>query len=150
MKILAVVTPSSIYHGCSTWKTLWEEKFTLGEFKPVNMKKCGRHNVRKHIEIKNGDKYITLDILLKFCSMDNTKITYSEPKYYLGRSGKGLITSLGIKNNVRSKKKKIQGMPLIMSVQRIFQILSRSLKFSLLRVICRRGPNMKSLTVTFI
>ena len=28
MGFLVVVTPPSIYHGCSTWKTLWEEKFT--------------------------------------------------------------------------------------------------------------------------
>ena len=28
MKFLAVVTPPSIYHGCSTRKTFWEEKFT--------------------------------------------------------------------------------------------------------------------------
>ena len=34
------------------------------------------------------------------------KITSSEPKNYLGRSGKGLITSLGIKINVSSKKYK--------------------------------------------
>ena len=58
IKPLEVVTPPSIYHGCSTWKTSWEEKFTgeekftLGEFSAVNMRNCGRHNVRKHIEIK--------------------------------------------------------------------------------------------------
>ena len=52
MNILAVLTPPSIYHGCFTWKTLWEErftgeeKFTLGEFSDVNMKNCGCHNVR--------------------------------------------------------------------------------------------------------
>ena len=28
MKLLAVVTPPSIYHGCSTPKKFWEEKFT--------------------------------------------------------------------------------------------------------------------------
>ena len=28
MKLLAVVTPPSIYHGCSTRKTFREEKFT--------------------------------------------------------------------------------------------------------------------------
>ena len=50
MKLLAVVTPPSIYHGCSFWKTLWEEsftdeeKFTLGEFSAVNMKNCGCFN----------------------------------------------------------------------------------------------------------
>ena len=38
--------------------------------------------------------------------MENMRITYSYPKDYLGRSGKGLITSLGIKTNVRSKKYK--------------------------------------------
>ena len=54
IKLLAVVTPPSIYHGCSTWKIFWEEKFTgeenftLGEFTSANMKNCGRCNVRKH------------------------------------------------------------------------------------------------------
>ena len=44
MNLLSVVTPPSIYHGCSTQKTFWEEKykgeekFTLGEFSAVNMK----------------------------------------------------------------------------------------------------------------
>ena len=37
-------------------------KFTLVEFIAVNMKNCGRHNFRKNIEIRGGDKYITLDI----------------------------------------------------------------------------------------
>ena len=62
MKLLAVVTPPSIYHGYSTWKTLCREIFTLGEFTAVNMKSCGRRNVRKHKDIKDSDKYITLDI----------------------------------------------------------------------------------------
>ena len=58
MKFLAVVTPPpDIYHGLFTWKTFWEEKFT-----PVNMKICGRCNVRKHKEINNDDQYITLNI----------------------------------------------------------------------------------------
>ena len=54
MNLLAVVTPQSIYHGCSTQKTLWkekcagEEKFTLGDFLAVNIKTFVRHNVRKH------------------------------------------------------------------------------------------------------
>ena len=68
------------------------------------MKKIGRHNVRKHIEIKDSDKYITLYISLEFGSLDKMRITSSEPKYYFGRSVKGLITLVGIKNNVRSKK----------------------------------------------
>ena len=68
IKLLAVVTPPSIYHGFSIQKTFWEkkftdeEKFTLGEFTPVNMKNCGRRDASKHIEIKGSDKYTTLDI----------------------------------------------------------------------------------------
>ena len=67
MKILAVVTPPSIYHGCSTRKMFWEEKFTGKEdlFLPVNMKNCGRHKVRKHKEIKVNDKIVILDISAK-------------------------------------------------------------------------------------
>ena len=70
------------------------------------MKKCGNRNCRKHIDIKNGEKYITLDISLEFGSLDKIKITSSDPKGYLGRLKKGLITSLGIKTNARSKNKK--------------------------------------------
>ena len=57
MKFL-VVTPPSIYHGCSTWKTFLEEKFTGKKqdlFEPVNMRNSGNHNCRKHIEIKDSD-----------------------------------------------------------------------------------------------
>ena len=104
MKLLAVLTPPSIYHGCSTWKTFWEENSTLGDFKAANMKNCGCHNVRKHIEIKVSDKYFTLDISLKFDSMDKMKITYSESKDNLVRSGKGLVISMGIKAKARPKE----------------------------------------------
>ena len=68
MKLLAVVTPRYIYHGCSNRKTFWEEKFTgeekftLGEFSAVNMQMFIRRNVRKQGEIKGSDKYVTLDI----------------------------------------------------------------------------------------
>ena len=68
MKLLEVVTPPYIYHGCSTWKKFWEEKFTgeenftLGEFSAVNMKNCSRKNVRKQRDIKGSDTYVTLDI----------------------------------------------------------------------------------------
>ena len=31
MKFLVVVTPPYIYHGCSTRKTFWEERFTCKE-----------------------------------------------------------------------------------------------------------------------
>ena len=81
MKLLEVITPPSIYHGCSTQKKFLEEKFTPGEFTAMNMKNCGCHNVRKHRDIKGSDKYVTLDILLKFESLDKMKITSSESKY---------------------------------------------------------------------
>ena len=68
------------------------------------MKNCGRRNVRKHRYIKGSDKYVTLDISLKIYSLDKMKITSSQSKYNLGRSGKGLITSLGLKAKVRPNK----------------------------------------------
>ena len=70
----------------------WEEKFTM-----VNMENCGCHNVGKHRETKNGAQYISWDIYLKFGDLDNIKITSPEPKSYLVRPGKGLITSLVLK-----------------------------------------------------
>ena len=82
MKLLTVVTPPSIYHGCSTQNTFWEGKFTGKEhlFLAVNMKNCGRCNVRKHKDIKVSDKYVTLDISSKFDSLEKMKITSSESK----------------------------------------------------------------------
>ena len=81
MKLLSVVKPTSIYRGCLNWKTFWkekstgDEKFKLGEFTAVNIKTYGRRNVSKHRDIKVSDKYITLDISLKFGSLGNMKIT---------------------------------------------------------------------------
>ena len=112
MNLLSVVTPPSIYHGCSTRKTFWEKKFTgeknftLGEFIAVKIKNCGHRNVRKHIDIKGSENYATLYIFLKSDSLEKTRITSSEPKDNLGRSGKGLITSLGIKAKETPKKYK--------------------------------------------
>ena len=82
MKLLAVVTPPSIYHGCSTRKTFWEDNFTGKEnlFLAVDMKDCGRCNVRKHKEIRGSDKYVTLDISSNFDSLDKMKIASSESK----------------------------------------------------------------------
>ena len=68
------------------------------------MKICGRRNVRKHRDIKGSYKYIYLNISLKFDSLENMRITSSEPKDNLVRSGKGLITSLGLKARTRTKK----------------------------------------------
>ena len=72
----------------------------------MNMNIFGCSNVRKHREITDSDNYITLYISLKFGSLDNMRITSSEPKDYLGRSRKGLITSLGINNIVMPNKNK--------------------------------------------
>ena len=82
MKFLVVVTPPSTYHGCSTQKTLWEEKFTGKQylFLSVNMKNCGRHKVRKHKEIKGSDKCVTLNISKNFDSLNKMETTSSESK----------------------------------------------------------------------
>ena len=79
MNIIVVVTPLYIYHGCLTQTTFWEEKFTSEEklLSAVNMRNCGHQNVKKHREVKGSDKYVTLDISLKFDSLDKMRITYS-------------------------------------------------------------------------
>ena len=64
MKFL-VVTPPSIYHGCSTRKTFWEENFTGKKqyvFVSMNIRNCGKHNFRKHKEIKDSDERVTLKV----------------------------------------------------------------------------------------
>ena len=106
MNLPVVVTPPSIYHGCSTWKTFWEENFTLGEFTAVSVKICGRRNVRKHRDIKGSENYVSLYISLKFDSMYKMIITSSGSKDNFGRSGKVLITSLGINAKVSPNKYK--------------------------------------------
>ena len=113
MKFLVVVTPPSIYHGCSTRKMFWEEKFTGKKdlFQSVNMKNCGRCKVSKHKEKKGSEKIVALNISAKFDSLNQMKITSSESKGKLGRSGKGLVTALDFKTKVRSSKYKRQGMP---------------------------------------
>ena len=91
MKFLLVVTPPYIYHGCSTRKTFWEEKFTGKQdlFESVNMKNCGRRKVRKHKEIKGSDKCVTLDIYEilniseKFDNLNKMETTSSESKVEL-------------------------------------------------------------------
>ena len=60
----------------------WEGKLTPGEFKTTNMKIFYHRNVRKHRKINNGEKYITLEISLKFGSLDKMKIAYLKPKDY--------------------------------------------------------------------
>ena len=123
MKSLVVETTLSIYHGCSTQKTFWEEKFTGKEdlFLSVNMKNCGCRKVRKHKEIKGSDKIVTLDISSKFDSLNKVKNTSSESKEELEISGKGLVTAMAFKTKVRFRKNtKRQGMPSEMSVRSTF------------------------------
>ena len=81
-KLLEIVTPPYIYHGCSTQKNFWEEKFVGGGklFSAVNMKNCGCQYVSKHRYIKGDDRYITLDIWLKSDNLQKMKITSSESK----------------------------------------------------------------------
>ena len=114
MKFLVVVTPLSIYHGCSTWKTFWEEIFTGKKdlFESMNMENCGRRKVRKHKEIKGSDKCVTLNIYEilniseKFDNLNKMETTSSESKVELERSGKGLVTALALKTKARSKNTK--------------------------------------------
>ena len=108
MKYLAIVSPPTISHGCSTQKTFWEVKFTGKKylFQSVNMKNCGRRKVRIHKDIKGNDKIVTLNISAKFESLNKMETTSSESKRKLGRSEKGLITALAFKTKVRSQKYK--------------------------------------------
>ena len=94
MKLLAVVTSPSIYRG--------KENLFLA----VNMKNCGRRNVRKHKDIKGSDNYVTLDISLNFDSLDKMKIISSNTKEKLEISGKRLIAFLSFKAKVRPQKYK--------------------------------------------
>ena len=109
MNFLVVVTPPSIYHGCSTRKTFWEGKFTGNQdlFESVKMKNCGPRKVRKDKEIKGSDKCITLNIYEilniseKFDSLKKMETKSSESKVELERSGKGLVTALDLKTKAR-------------------------------------------------
>ena len=116
MKFL-VVTPPSIYHGCSTRKTFWEKKFTGNKqdlFQPVNMRNCGKRNFRKHREIKDSDELVTLkayenmyEILKfseKFDNLDKMETTSSESKVKMEESGKWLVTALALNTKERSMK----------------------------------------------
>ena len=82
MKFLVVVTPPSIYHGCSTRKTFWEGNFTGKKdlFQSMSMKHFGHRKSSKHKEIKGSDNIVTLDISEKFDSLNKMETTYSESK----------------------------------------------------------------------
>ena len=108
MTFLVVVTTTSIYHGCSPWKTCLEENFTGKKdlFLSVKMKSCGCRKVTKHKEIKVSDKINTLEISAKFDSMDKMETTSSKSKEKLEKSGNGFVTALNFKTKVRSPKYK--------------------------------------------
>ena len=72
----------------------------------MNVKIDGRQNFGKHREIKGSDKYVTLDILLKFDTREKMIIKSSGSKVKSGISGKGLITSLSLKSKTSPKKYK--------------------------------------------
>ena len=99
------------------------------------MKNCGRRNVRGKGEINNDNKYIALDIYLKFGNIYKIKITCSEAKYYLVRSGKGLITYLGLKTIIRSKKVKKAKFSINEVSIKDFLRLLRSLRIFLIRIM---------------
>ena len=124
MKFLVVVTPPSIYHGCSTWKTFWEEKFTGKKqdvFEYVNMRNCGQRNVRKHREIRDSDDRVTLNMneILKISeeldNLDKMETTSSESKVKMEGSGKWLVTAMDLKTKSGPKNTKRQGIPSEMS-----------------------------------
>ena len=105
MKFLVVVTPPSIYHGCSTRKTFWEEKFTGKKdlFQSVSTKNCGCRKVRKHKDTKGSDKCVTLNISEMFDSLNKMVTISLESKVEYGRSGKGLVTAPDLNTKERSK-----------------------------------------------
>ena len=108
INLLAVVTPQYIFIMVDPLRRRSGTKSSQARifFSDMNMKNCGHRNVRKHRDIKGSDKYVTLDISLKFDSLDKMKFTSSESKENLEISGKGLIISLGFKAKVRPHKYK--------------------------------------------
>ena len=121
MKFLVVVTQPSIYHGCTTRKKFWEEKFTGKEdlFLSVNMKNCGCRKVRKHTDIKDIYKIVTLDISSKFDSLKKMKTTSSESKEMFWKIRKGVGNHSGFQD---------QSKVLETSVRKTFLRLSKSLR----------------------
>ena len=78
------------------------------------------------------------------------KITSSEPKDYVGISGKGLITSLGLKTIGKSNEiKKARYVVTSFRIKDLSKMIN-TFEMFLIRVMFGRGPNMNPLTVTFI
>ena len=70
------------------------------------MTSCGRRNVRKQREIKNGEKYIILDISSKLDCLDQREFTSSESKDYIVIPGKGVTNSLSHRTKRSNNKQK--------------------------------------------
>ena len=70
------------------------------------MTSYGRRNVSKHRNIKNGKKYIILEISFKLDCLEKREVTSSGSKEYMGRTGKGLTTSLALRPKRLNKKQK--------------------------------------------
>ena len=152
MKFLVVVTPPSIYHGCSTRKKFWEETFTGKQdlFQSVNMKNCGCRKVRKHKKIKGSDKGVTVNVSEKFDSQNNMETTTSESNWKLGRSKKGLVTALDLKTKSRSKiYKKVRYAIGNFSMKELSK-KSKSLKTLSRYLMLKGSPNMSQLQATII
>ena len=159
MKFLVVSSPPSIYHGCSTRKTFWEEKFAGKKqdlFKPIKMRNCGKRNVRKHKEFKKGaervtdeNKYEILEILDKFGILDMMETTSSDSKARLGRSGKVLVTALTPRTKERSTKYKLARYDIRNVSKKDLVKKSPSLKILLRYLMPKRNPNMNQLQATF-
>ena len=62
--------------------------------------------MRKNREIDNYEQYIDLDISLKLDCLNKREVTSSVSRVFMGRSGKGLTTSLTPKTKITDKKQK--------------------------------------------
>ena len=114
------------------------------------MKHCGCSKVRKHKEIKGSNKIVTLNISSEFDSLNNMKTASTESKGNLGRSGKGLVTTLSFKTKVRlSKYKKARYAIGNVSEKDLSKIIKEYEK--LVNYLMRKGsPNMSQLPATFV
>ena len=77
------------------------------------------------------------------------KITSSESKEKLERSGKGFITSLGFKAKVRPQKYKKERYAIGNVSKKDLSKIIRELRILRNCLMRRRGPNMSLLTATF-
>ena len=85
---------------------------------------------------------------MKFDSLGKMRIKSSKPKYDLGRPRKGLITSLVLKKNIGPKKRKKARYAITNVSMKDISNMIKQFKNYLIRVVCRRGPNMNPTKVT--